>query len=181
MNMRSVRLVKSIGLVLLLAVGLIAGTGCKKKAPNEALKQESEKRISDMVSRASGGKAEIDFKTGQMKVKTPEGEAYVTSTGSWPGDLPEDIPVFRGGSIQSSTNSETPTGKNWTIMFRLVDEDALAGYIKDLETDGWKIVVSSQVEQGKFTQLQKERYFIQLTFTEGDKNLAMNVIHQKND
>jgi len=54
-----------------------------------------------------------------------------------------------------------------------------AAYIKDLENDGWRVVVTSTVEQGAFTQLQKERLFIQLTYMETDKSLAMNVIHSE--
>ncbi len=41
--------------------------------------------------------------------------------------------------------------------------------------------MTSTVEQGAFTQLQKERLFIQLTYMENEKSLAMNVIHSKND
>lgn len=175
-------LAKSVGLVLVLAVGLIAGTGCKKKTKDEAGEQAAEKKISDMVTRATGGQAQIDFKSGQIKVKTPEGDAYITSGGgTWPADLPEDITQFKGGAIQGSTNSDSPTGKTWTIVFKLVEPEAVAAYIKDLESDGWRVVVTSTVEQGAFTQLQKERLFIQLTYMENDKSLAMNVIHSKND
>lgn len=175
------RFAKSAGLVLLLAAALIAGAGCKKKSPEKSAEQAAQSKISDMVSRATGGKAEIDFKTGQMKVKTPEGDAFITGGGNWPGDLPEEIVQFKGGTIQGSTNTDSPTGKTWTVIFKSVEPEAVAAYIEDLKTNGWKAVVTSEIEQGTFTQLQLERLFIQLTHMTGEKSLAINIIRQQKD
>lgn len=173
---------KSAALILLLVVGLIAVPGCKKKSSEQTARTDEEKRISDMVSRATEGKADIDFKTGQIKVKTPEGDAYLASGGgTWPGDLPEEIPQFMGAPIQNSTNSDSPTGRSWTVIFKSVEPLALTAYIKDLTGNGWKTVVTSEVPNGTFTQLQRERLFIQLTYMTDEKSLVMNVIRSKAD
>ena len=173
---------KSKALILLLAVGLIAVPSCKKKSSDQNVRADEEKRISDMVSRATEGKADIDFKSGQIKVKTPEGDAYITSGGgTWPGDLPEEIPQFAGGAIQGSTNSDTPTGRSWTVIFKSVEKASLLAYIKDLTDNGWKKAVEYEVPNGTFTQLQLERLFIQLTYMTEEKSLAMNIIRSKAD
>jgi hypothetical protein len=74
-----------------------------------------------------------------------------------------------------------PTGRTWTVIFRAAEAEAVAAYIEDLKSDGWSAVVSSDVPQGTFTQLQKENFFIQLTYTTDEKTLTMNVIQQKNE
>jgi hypothetical protein len=170
---------KTVGLVLLLIAGWIVLGACGKKAPSE---KANEKIISDMVAKVTEGKTEIDFKSGQIKVKTPAGDAVITSGGgNWPADLPEDITRFVAGSIVTSTNSQLPTGRTWTVIFRAAEAEAVAAYIEDLKSDGWSAVVSSDVPQGTFTQLQKENFFIQLTYTTDEKTLTMNVIQQKNE
>lgn len=170
---------KSAGLILLLSAGLVLTAACGKKTPSE---KASEKMISDMVAKATGGKADIDFKSGQITVKTPEGDAVITSGGgSWPADLPEDIARFKAGSILASTNSQTPNGRTWMVIFDGAGADEVAAYIEDLKGDGWSVVMSSDVPQGTFTQLQKENFFIQVTHTADENKLALNVILQKND
>ncbi len=182
MTSKRFRLAHFAGIALILSVGLIAGAGCKKKADGETPETAAGKKLSDMVARATEGKAEIDFQSGQIKVKTAEGDAYITSGGgTWPADMPEDIRQFRGGTIQGSTNSDTPAGKNWMIVFRLVEPESVPAYVKDLENDGWKVIVSSQIDKGIFTQLQKERVIIQLTHMGEEKSLALNVVHSRAD
>jgi len=170
---------KILGFVLLLIAGLVFAAACGKKTPSE---KTSEGIISEMVAKATEGKAEIDFKSGQITVKTPEGDAVITSGGgNWPADLPEDITRFVAGPILTSTNSKSPTGRTWMVIFGAAEADEVAAYIEDLKSDGWSAVVSSDVPQGTFTQLQKENFFIQLSYTTDEKKLAMNVIQQKNE
>ena len=165
-----------LGLVLILAAGLIVIAACGKKTPAE---KTTEGMISEMVQKATEGKADIDFKSGQITVKTPDGNAVITSGGgTWPADLPEDITRFKAGSILTSTNTQTPNGRTWTVVFGGAGAEEAAAYIGDLKGDGWNVVMTSDVPGGTFTQLQKENYFIQLTYTANERNLAMNVIQQ---
>ncbi|MDD8009657.1 MAG: hypothetical protein GYA74_02880 [Acidobacteria bacterium] len=167
------------GLVPLLAVLVFFVPACGKKTP--AGKDEA-KGISDLVSKASAGRAEIDFQKGQLTVKTPGGSAVLTSGGgSWPADLPEDLAPFRAGSIRNSTNSQSPEGTTWTVTFAGAGAEDVAAYIEDLKGDGWSLIMESEVPQGAFTRLERENMVIQLTFMSGDGALIMNILRRRGD
>ena len=170
----------SWGILLPLAAGLVfLAAACGKKAPAE---KAAEKSVSDMVSRATGGKAEIDFKTGRMKVKTADGDAVITSGGgTWPGDLPEEFPQFRAGAIVSSSNSHTPQENSWLVIFREVEAEAVASYLEDLKSDGWNVQFSSDTSDGSVTQLTVENLIIQLTYLPEQKAMDLGLRVKKSD
>jgi hypothetical protein len=167
------------GLVPFLAVLVFFVPACGKKTP--AGKDEA-KGISGLVSRATEGRTDIDFQKGRITVHAPGGSAVLTSGGgSWPADLPEDLPPFRAGSIRNSTNSQSTEGTTWTVTFGGAGAEDVAAYIEDLKGDGWSLVLESDVPQGAFTSLERENMVIQLTFMSEDGALIMNILRRRGD
>lgn len=166
------------GFVLLLAAGLLFLSGCGKKTPGE---RAGELSVSKMIEKATGGKAEIDFKTGQMKIKTAEGDAVITGGGTWPGDLPEEFPQFRAGAIVSSSNSTTDQGKSWLVIFRDVEADAVAAYIEDLKNNGWNVQFTSDMPNGSVSQLSIENMIVQMTYFPEQKTMNLGIQVKKGD
>ena len=165
-----------VGLSLLLIAG-IALLGACKKTPTE---KASEKILSDMMSKATGGKAQVDLKKGEIRVKTPDGESVIVGgSTTWPIDLPEDIRKFDEGTIKGATKSERPEGSTWVIIIEGVVEKELTGYVDELKGDGWNVLISTAMEVGTYTQLQKDKWMITLSFNKDEKTLGLNVVHQK--
>jgi hypothetical protein len=97
----------AIGWVVLLVAGSLIAAACGRKAPAE---KASEKMVSDMIAKATGGKADIDFKKGQINVKTEAGGGTITlGGGAWPADLPKS-PPFTAGAIRGTSNSDSGRG-----------------------------------------------------------------------
>lgn len=175
-------IVKFVGLIVVLAVGLIFTAGCKKKADGETAQQAAEKKLSDMVAQATEGKAQVDLQSGRINVKTPDGSGTITlGGGGWPADIPEDIARFRPGSIRGTSNSDSPGGKNWIIVVDGVEPGDVEAYVQELKDDGWPVAMTSDVPQGKFTQLQKARIILQLTYAAEEKVLTIGILRTQID
>ncbi len=85
---------RALGLVLV-AVFLVATGGCRKI---------QEKMAEKAVEKATGGQADIDSKTGQVKLrqKGPDGketEVQVGDKTTVPADFPKNVPVYPGGKL----------------------------------------------------------------------------------
>ncbi|MBN1939150.1 MAG: hypothetical protein JW843_06165 [Candidatus Aminicenantes bacterium] len=177
MNIHRCGVAKSVGAILVLAAGLVIGTGCKSKTAEETAEQAAEKKLSDMVAQATEGNAQVDLKSGRIDIKTPDGGGTITLGGGvWPADIPEEISRFRPGSIRGTSNSETPMGKSWIIVIDGVEAADVDAYIEELKNDGWTQAIASDLPQGKFTQLQMERRAVQLTYAADEKTLTLTIL-----
>jgi hypothetical protein len=167
------------GLVLLLAAGLLVVAACGRKTPSE---KAGEKMLSDMLSKATGSKTQVDLRKGEIKVKTADGDAVITSGGgTWPANLPEEIPQFRAGAILQSTNHQRENGTSWMVMYRDVEADALDAYIEDLKSDGWTVMLTTETGNGKYTQLQTGHFMMTVTYTADEKAASLSIVESANE
>jgi len=147
-------------LAVLAAAVVLAGTACKGKSAREAV---AEKRLENMLEKASGGKVDLNLRDGTMKVKTAEGESVLT-TGErkWPEDLPESAVKFEDGKIQAVSRAVTEDGKTWTIHFRDVGEKAMDDYSGKLKEGGWTIEATTSMGQGGMVQASKDDLMVNI-------------------
>jgi hypothetical protein len=166
------------GLSLFLVVGLVFLGACKKTPSEKA----SEKILENYLSKATGGKADIDIKKGEIRVKTAEGETVLMGGGGvWPIDLPEDVVKFDAGTIKGVTNSKQDKIDSWMVVIEKVEEDAVTKYVDDLKGEGWNVLVATSMPNGTYTQIEKNKINITLSHSRNDKVLGLNILRSKED
>jgi hypothetical protein len=168
------KIVKSIGILSLAAIlvfGLSLLTGCQK-----ASEKNAEKMMENILSKATGGKADVKIKDGKVAVATKDGTTEWSAGGTteWPADLTLDIPKIEG-KVKAVIRTSSPQGKHWTISLDGVAADAPAQYVKALEAKGWTIGLNMTTEQGGSAQATKDKDSIVLTYGGSDKNLVLSV------
>jgi len=167
---------KAVILCLLLTAGLVAADACKAKRTE----QTQESILKDMVAKATGGQAQVDLKKGEIRVKTAEGDAVITSGGGiWPANMPEEIPQFKAGSIIQSTNQQQGGQNGWMVIFQGVEEEAVGAYVEDLKNNGWNVDMSTDSPGGKMIQCTVEKYLIDLAYATEPKTLTVAEKTQK--
>jgi hypothetical protein len=163
-------------LAAFVCVGLVLGTACKGKSAQESL---VENRIERPLEKATGGKVDLDLKTGTIKVKTAEGESVLT-TGErvWPEDLPGDAIVFRPAKVRIVSRARDENGKNWTIQIYDFADDALEAYTKKLKDADWTIM--STVNSGKGGMVSAEKNGLQVNvIINAEANAGSVSFHQE--
>jgi hypothetical protein len=160
-----------VSLAALLVAGLILTAGCKNVGEKAA-----EKMMENAISKATGGKANVDIKDGKVAVTTKDGTSeFSAGSTEWPADLTLDIPKVEG-KIKGVVRTATPQGKNWTIAMEGVAAGTLGEYIKTLEGKGWTIDTNVSTEQGGSARATKDNDQIVLTYSAANKGFLLNVI-----
>jgi hypothetical protein len=164
---------KGMGIVSLAAVlvcGLVLLTGCQNTREKAA-----EKMMENAISKATGGRANVDIKGGKVAVTTKDGTSeFSAGSTEWPADLTLDIPKVEG-KIKGVVRTSTPQGKNWTIAISGVESGIMLSYVKELATKGWNIGTSSGTEEAGMSQATKDNNMIVLTYTAATKSFLINV------
>jgi hypothetical protein len=167
MNMR--RRIGIIGLALALVAGLASFSACKKTA-NERMAENMVERAMD---KATGGKADVDFSGGKMRLKTKEGETTIGVASEWPSDLPEDFPKLASGTIKGVTRTESQGSKAFHIVIEGVEAEAVEKYLETLKESGWTSQMSTTTDQGFMHQLTKDNNLVILGGNE--KSLSFHI------
>ncbi len=169
--MKALKLAGVAFLAVVLVSGLVLMTGCQKMGEKGA-----EKMMENAISKASGGKANVDMKDGKLSVTTKDGssEFSMGGTAEWPADLALDIPKVEG-KVNGVIRTTTPQGKNWVISVEGVAAGLPAEYIKSLEAKGWTIGMNMTSAEGGSAQATKDQNQVVLTYSTSDKILVMNV------
>lgn len=169
--MKALKLAGVAFLAVVLVSGLVLSTGCQKMGEKAA-----EKMMENALSKASGGKANVDMKDGKLSVSTKDGssEFSMGGTAEWPADLTLDIPKVEG-KVKGVIRTSTPQGKNWTIAMEGVAADVPAQYVKSLEAKGWTIGMNMTTAEGGSAQATKDQNQVVLTYGGGDKSFILNV------
>jgi uncharacterized protein (DUF2147 family) len=168
---RTLKSVRIPVLVLAVAAALVLASACQK-----ASEKSAEKMIENALEKAGGGKADVDLSGGKLTVKTDQGTAnFSAEGGTWPADLPGDVPKVDGGKVKGVFSAAQGEGKNWTIAVDEVDEAAYAKYIETLKTAGYEIGMNMTTADGAMTQAKKGTTQIIVTFSKTAKSLGLNV------
>ena len=161
---------KKIGIIVVAVLAgftLLAETACKSKSAREAV---AEKRLENILEKASGGKVDLNLRDGTMKVKTAEGESVLT-TGEqkWPEDLPESAIKFEDAKVRAVARSSTEGGRNWTIHLLEIGEKALDEYTARLKDAGWTITMTTTTGQGGTVVATKDDLMVNVMVNADEK------------
>jgi hypothetical protein len=155
-------------LCLVVAVGLVATTGCNRKSTEERM-------VEKMLEKGTGGAAKVDLKDGTIKIKTAEGEAELGSLSKWPADLPGELPRFEGGKFANAAKMGGPDGTGWIMSIQEVEEAAVTSYIQGLKDAGWKELMSNSMPESIQFMGEKDNVTVTLTYIKSDKGLSYTV------
>lgn len=70
------------------------------------------------------------------------------NTGSWPDDVPSDVPMFTQGTIVSTEKALTANGTSWEIRVEGVGEGGFSEYVDELRSEGWDVTGNATPEFG---------------------------------
>ncbi len=170
-----IKILKRFGvplLALVVAFGLLAAAGCKKTS--------SERAVEKMISKATGGKAEVDASGGTLKIKTAEGETQIGAMSQWPSDLPDGFPKLEGKISSAARMAGTDT-TTWIINVAEVKEADVAKYIQALKDAGWNENFSSSADQSMMSNLEKENLSVMIAFNKEQGEVGLSINAKKGD
>lgn len=164
-----------------LSVGLlVVGTASCGKVADKASEKAAEKIAGDAV----GGDVDIDPKTGEVKIKTDDGDfSFSGAEGKVPDDWPSDIPLPDDLKVEGGYSGQTPDGKSHTLTGttkKSVDE-VYDFYISKM-SDWSKENESSYESDGKarIVNFKKGEGNLTITITDeddgGDTNLMLQYL-----
>lgn len=143
-------------LALVIAIACIAG--CGKKQADEKL---AERMTEEMLEQATGQKADVDMKDGDITVKTETGEVKMVATSQWPEDMFDVVPRFEHGTIER-VHSGTDAGmRKFNIWYQGVPDDASDKYLAQLKSAGFESQLVSMGAQSGMTSSQKGNVAVQ--------------------
>ena len=160
-------LVIAMGVALSLSLMACSGKGAQEQMAEKALEK------------ATGKKAEVDLQQGKVTVKTGDGQSEITyGPGTWPTDLPADVPAFTQGRVKGVTRSTQEGNRSWNVILEAIETGALLTYSKNLEAKGWKSMQSMTAAEGGMFQATKGNLMIIAMFNEKEKTASIGVSTQ---
>ncbi len=157
----------------LLAVLVLVGAGCN---PMDFFARKASEIA---LERATGGKADVDYKgDGTVTINTNEG-TFSTGT-KVPDNWPSDVAVYPGSSVQySGSSNQGGDGKlGFALLLASTDSPAKVAeyYNKSLVAAGWKINSTANFGGASIIGAEKDNRTLAITIGEGDKgSSAINI------
>lgn len=157
-------------LVISLGVAfLLSGMACSSKSAQEQIAVKA-------IEMSAGKKAEMDIRQGKVMVKTGDGQTEIPSgPGTWPTDLPADVPPFVQGKVKAVTRATVEGKQSWNVIIEALEPGALQTYSKNLEAKGWKSMQSITAGEGGMFQATKGSLMIIAMFNEKEKTASIGV------
>jgi len=145
-------------------------------------KSAQEQIAEKVLEKATGNKAAVDLQKGKVTVKTGDGQSEITfgQAGSWPSDLPADVPAFLNGKVKAVTRAEQEGRKTWSVVLEGVETGALQNYAKNLETKGWKNMNTVTSDEGGMVQATKGNLMVMAVIGGKDKTASISVTTEGN-
>jgi hypothetical protein len=157
---------------LIIALGaafLLSLMACSGKSAQEQLAEKA-------LEKATGKKAEVDLQQRKVTVKTGDGQSEISSgPGTWPTDLPADVPPFVQGKVKAVTRATVEGKQSWNVTLEALEPGALQNYSKILEAKGWKSMQSMTAAEGGMFQATKGSLMIIAMFNEKEKTASIGV------
>jgi len=86
---------------------------------------------------ATGGKVDVNTKSGDVTIKSEDGTTQFGSATEWPNDMPNVVPEFKYGTLKYASSVDTADSKGWNVIYESVKSTATASYKSDLTSKGW--------------------------------------------
>ncbi|MFA6272193.1 MAG: hypothetical protein WC693_03730 [Patescibacteria group bacterium] len=122
--------------IMLLAVALVAGAGCTKKA--------SENAAENILEESTGGDADVDIDDNTVRINVNGSSMEAGDNVSLPADFPSDIYVADGDLKSSSKTAENSFSV--TIETTKSVSEMQTEYETELANDGWNVNTSLAFE-----------------------------------
>lgn len=127
---------------------------------------------------ATGGKADIDFDSGEgrFEIETEEGKMVIDSQGNLPADFPSDIEIYPGSDVTAyvSMDSEETVGFNTALSTSDSIEDGFNFYVNSLESNGWNVVSKASATDYSAVSATKDNRTVTIGITtDGDNTMIV--------
>ena len=126
--------IKSLGLIAVIAISPLVLTGCGKSVSQIVGEKVAEK----VIENSSGGKANVDVNSGNVKVETDQGKFETGDNVKLPSDFPKDIYVVEG-SVKAAITDQSSGSFTVSIETDKSVSDVATLYQDKLKADSWKI------------------------------------------
>lgn len=163
-----------IGLVVVLAAGVLLTTGCQQLVGNA---------IKGAVEKQTGVK--VDQSNGQVTVQGSNGESVTVggAEGKLPEGFPADFPVWAGAKVKTGGKVANPTGTIYSVVWTSTDPltKVSSEYTDAIKAAGF--TVKNEVEnttgqnQAKVLQLEKGTDNVLVTMTDKNGETEITVIY----
>ena len=146
---------------------------CSGKSAQEQIAEKA-------LEKATGHKADVNLEQGKVTVKTGDGQSEISygPEGSWPKDLPADVPAFAQGKVKGVTRSTHEGKQSWNVILEAIETGALQSYGKKLEAAGWKSLSTITTGEGGMVQATKGNLMVMAMFSEKEKTANISVSTQ---
>ena len=151
---------------LALVIAIASFAGCGKKQADEKL---AERMTEEMLEQATGQKADVDMKDGDVTIKTETGEVKMVATSEWPSDMFDVVPRFEHGTIERVHSGLEDGMQKFNIWFKDVPDDASDKYQEQLKDVGFETQLMSMGPQGGMLSGQKGNVAIQFMHGKQDR------------
>lgn len=151
---------------LALVVAIAVCAGCGKKQADEKL---AERMTEEMLEQATGQKADVDLKDGDITIKTETGEVTLTETSQWPSDMFDVVPRFDHGTIERVHSGSESGLRKFNVWYRDVPDDASDKYLEQLKGAGFQMQMSTMGPQGGMLGAQKGNIAVQFMHSRDDR------------
>ena len=165
-----------ISITLMLFLGTLVSVSCQSKTGQE---QVAEKVMEKVIKQGSGQDAKVDIQGGNIRIQTPEGTGEISTGGSWPSDLPGDVPRFTLGTIKGVNKGERDGQKSWSVVVDEVKEGALPKYVDEIKAKGWKISSTLTMGKGGTVTASKNNLDLMAMFYDDQKSGLITISQKK--
>lgn len=164
-------MVKRILAIILVLVILftLGACGIRKKVDEKI----SEKITEGVVSKITGGKADIDFDKGGLTIKE-DGQEVTFGGSEWPeGKAANLLPKLKKGNITSVISSNNLS----MITIEGIDEKVFKEYIEELKDKGFENDISefSDNSTKSYYATLDENAYVQVIYSVEDKSINISV------
>lgn len=155
-------------MALFFAISLVAvTTSCKRAA---------EKTQEKIIEKAIGNEADVDLDDEKIVIKTDEGTFTADANiQSWPNEIPNEVPEFKGGKIVVVNTQEMGDSKNWVVIYEDVSQEDMENYKKQLERSVFKINFTTTAGTGTHFAAEKGKLMVMLMGDEGGASISIGV------
>jgi len=95
------------------------------------------KLTESIIENATGGKVDVDSKSGDYTVKSSDGTYELTSSGKLPENFPDEVPLYGDQDITGSYRSSNDNASSWSVVAETKDSVSRVDDFFDEEFSSW--------------------------------------------